>query len=290
MSFLTNPLSRGYQYALLFAFSEAICAAGLAVGTSSSLLIGLTSYGLLGWIAPFLYFLLQTKGYGIKQGKKRAAVHLVLWPSYVLLMTGAAWAMEDSLSAAWASHRIGIAAGAMLLFAAGLWLVLEGDNRLSALYEKLAHRKQFRRWLGLVFFTGTIPAAALIAIMAAYHFQPAFPDVYTGMFLFMQLLSLVFYTKILLGMAAFGIYYFRSFSGRFAVRLMETVCAAIVWLIALYIPVLSSAMISSAGTWRMYLDPSYLSICPVLSDLWLTGFALLVADALTGWVFGDRTE
>lgn len=66
---------------------------------------------------------------------------------------------------------------------------------------------------------------------------------------------------------------------------MTSVFSAIFWLFLLFIPVVVSSRITGSGLWRAYLDPSYLSVFPYLSDFWLTGLALMGARRLTAWIF-----
>lgn len=55
---------------------------------------------------------------------------------------------------------------------------------------------------------------------------------------------------------------------------MQTIFTAVFWLMLAFIPFIISTHLPSTGSWRAYGDPSYLSIFPYLSDLWLTGFSI----------------
>ena len=39
------------------------------------------------------------------------------------------------------------------------------------------------------------------------------------------------------------------------------------------------------GEWRAYADPAYISLFPVLSDLWSVGLSMIIGGYVAKWIF-----
>ena len=142
-------------------------------------------------------------------------------------------------------------------------------------------------WLASAFFTGLIPGTLLISMVVLFAIGETRLDPFTGMLFLMEVMTISFWMKIALAMMTFGIYLFTQFDGSKGRRAVQTIFTAVFWLMLAFIPFIISTHLPSTGSWRAYGDPSYLSIFPYLSDLWLTGFSIWGADKLTNWIFKE---
>ena len=159
---------------------------------------------------------------------------------------------------------------------------------LAALYHSLKEKGGLKyRWLASAFFTGLIPGTLLISMVVLFAIGETRLDTFTGMLLLMEVMTISFWMKIALAMMTFGIYLFTQLDGSKGRRAVQTIFTAVFWLMLAFIPFIISTHLPSTGSWRAYGDPSYLSIFPYLSDLWLTGFSIWGADKLTNWIFKE---
>lgn len=267
-----------------------IPAGAFAVHTPDAMLVAFLSYTALATLVPFFYFQVQKSGYGIGEGKRRSAVHLVNALGLLGCFWMAVWfgiAGEERL---W--QLLGAAAGTALAAAVLvllLALLLWSDIALLRLYDRISGRREWTaRWLGLSFFIGWIPGWLLAAL-----FFFSFTGLDGGMVFFFYMttgMTWILYMKLFLAMMGICFYLYFGETGSRWRRALQVVFTAIFWLMLVYIPLLASLYLPSAGAWRAYADPSYLSICPFLSDLWLTGAAYAAGRKLTAWIYaaGER--
>lgn len=252
---------------------------GAVYGSGDARLLG---NGVSGAVS---FFLFQRKGYGSEWGALRAAVHLPLWISFIILQMVIFWSYLPMADKAFKESPIpiSIAFFIVLTLFAGAAIVL--DYVLPSLYEKLAEKGACRKvWLGAAYFSGLIPGFAILSFLGLYYANGMRLDPFTASFFLLEVFSFVFYGKIILGMMTFGIYLFLALSGTKGRRI--TVCAfsGIFWLMLLYIPMVISLHLPQAS-WQVYMDPSYLPMIPFVSDLWLTGIAIWGGEKVTAWIF-----
>ena len=65
--------------------------------------------------------------------------------------------------------------------------------------------------------------------------------------------------------------------------LIQLIILAAVFVI--YIPIIISLRLPMAGEWRAYADPAYISLFPVLSDLWSVGLSMIIGGYVAKWIF-----
>lgn len=247
--------------------------------------VGTLAYWGMGLLVPFLFFLFQRKGYGSEWGALRAAVHLPLWISFIILQMVIFWSYLPMADKAFKESPIpiSIAFFIVLTLFAGAAIML--DYVLPSFYEKISEKGACRKvWLGAAYFSGLIPGFAILSFLGLYYANGMRLDPFTASFFLLEVFSFVFYGKIILGMMTFGIYLFLALSGTKGRRI--TVCAfsGIFWLMLLYIPMVISLHLPQAS-WQVYMDPSYLPMIPFVSDLWLTGIAIWGGKKVTEWIF-----
>lgn len=257
---------------------------GFVVHTAFSLSLGIIVYWAAGLLVPLIFYLVQKKGWGSELGGYRSAVHGPVWISLVIVEMVVFWNYLPSIDRIWKTSPVPAAAFLVLSFFVILAFFL--DWGLSLIYVRLKEKNTLAaRWLGSAFFSGLIPGTAMISFLGLYYAGGMRLDPFTASFFLMEIFGFVFYGKILLAMMTFGVFLFLSLEGPRSERAVTSVFSAIFWLFLLFIPVVVSSRITGSGLWRAYLDPSYLSVFPYLSDLWLTGLALMGARRLTAWIF-----
>ncbi len=261
---------------------------GFLVHKAQTLMMGLAAYWLLGLLVPLVYFLVQQKGYGSEWGSWRAAAHGPVWISLSILQLVIFWNYLPVIDGGFKENPAGVGAFvfAILLFfvAAALFL----DYGLCHVYEKLAEKKPlYKLWAGTMFFSGLIPGTAIVSFLGLYYAGGMRLDAFTAGLFLLEIFSYVFYGKIFLGMVTFGTYVFAAQDGRKGKRLTLAAFSGIFWLMLLYVPFVISVNLPGNPSWRAYLDPSYLSVVPLVSDLWLCGLALLAGKQVTEWIFKD---
>ena len=260
---------------------------GFLVHTAQSMAVGTLAYWGMGLLVPFLFFLFQQKGYGSEWGGLRAAVHLPLWISFVLVQMVIFWSYLPMADKAFKESPIPISIGFVVVITLFAVTAIVLDYVLPAFYEKVAAKGEYRKsLLGAVYFSGLIPGFAILSFLGLYYANGMRLDPLTASFFLLEVFSFVFYGKIILGMMTCGIYLFLALSGTKGRRI--TVCAfsGIFWLMLLYIPMVISLRLPQAG-WQVYMDPSYLPMIPFLSDLWLMGIALFGGEKVTAWIFKE---
>ena len=259
---------------------------GFVVHTALSLSAGIIAYWAAGLFVPLIFYLVQRKGWGSELGAVRVAVHVPLWLSLVVVEMVVFWNYLPSIDRMWKSSPAPAGLAAFLALSVYVLLAFFLDRKLAILYGRLKDKNALAaEWLGCAFFSGLIPGTAMISFLGLYYAGGMRLDPFTASFFLMEIFGIVFYGKIFLAMMTFGLFLFLSLEGTKGERAVTSVFSAIFWLFLLFIPVVVSSRITGSGLWRAYLDPSYLSVFPYLSDLWLTGFALMGAKRLTRWIF-----
>lgn len=259
---------------------------GFVVHTAFSLSLGTIVYWAAGLLVPLIFYLVQKKGWGSELGGLRGAVHGPVWISLVIVEMVVFWNYLPSIDRIWKTSPAPAAAAAFLVLSFFVILAFFLDRWLSLIYVRLKGKNTLAAlWLGSAFFSGLIPGTAMISFLGLYYAGGMRLDPFTASFFLMEIFGFVFYGKILLAMMTFGIFLFLSLERPRGERAVTSVFSAIFWLFLLFIPVVVSSRITGSGLWRAYLDPSYLSVFPYLSDLWLTGLALMGARRLTAWIF-----
>ena len=259
---------------------------GFVVHTAFSLSLGTIVYWAAGLLVPLIFYLVQKKGWGSELGGLRGAVHGPVWISLVIVEMVVFWNYLPSIDRIWKISPVPAAAASFLVLSFFVILAFFLDRWLSLIYVRLKEKNDLAaRWLGSAFFSGLIPGTAMISFLGLYYAGGMRLDPFTASFFLMEIFGFVFYGKILLAMMTFGVFLFLSLEGPRGERAVTSVFSAIFWLFLLFIPVVVSSRITGSGLWRAYLDPSYLSVFPYLSDLWLTGLALMGARRLTAWIF-----
>ena len=259
---------------------------GFVVHTAFSLSLGIIVYWAAGLLVPLIFYLVQKEGWGSELGGYRSAVHGPVWISLVIVEMVVFWNYLPSIDRIWKTSPVPAAAAAFLVLSFFVILAFFLDRWISLIYVRLKEKNTLAaRWLGSAFFSGLIPGTAMISFLGLYYAGGMRLDPFTASFFLMEIFGFVFYGKILLAMMTFGVFLFLSLEGPRGERAVTSVFSAIFWLFLLFIPVVVSSRITGSGLWRAYLDPSYLSVFPYLSDLWLTGLALMGARRLTAWIF-----
>lgn len=259
---------------------------GFVVHTAFSLSLGTIVYWAAGLLVPLIFYLVQKKGWGSELGGLRGAVHGPVWISLVIVEMVVFWNYLPSIDRIWKTSPVPATAASFLVLSFFVILAFFLDRWLSLIYVRLKEKNTLAaRWLGSAFFSGLIPGTAMISFLGLYYAGGMRLDPFTASFFLMEIFGFVFYGKILLAMMTFGVFLFLSLEGPRGERAVTSVFSAIFWLFLLFIPVVVSSRITGSGLWRAYLDPSYLSVFPYLSDLWLTGLALMGARRLTAWIF-----
>lgn len=258
---------------------------GFLVHTAEAMAVGTLAYWGMGLLVPFLFFLFQRKGYGSEWGALRAAVHLPLWISFIILQMVIFWSYLPMADKAFKESPIpiSIAFFIVLTLFAGAAIML--DYVLPSFYEKISEKGACRKvWLGAAYFSGLIPGFAILSFLGFYYANGMRLDPFTALFFLMEVFGFVFCGKIILGMMTCGIYLFRALSGTKGRRI--TVCAfsGIFWLMLLYIPMVVSLHLRQAS-WQVYMVPACLPMIPFLSDLWLMGIAIWGGKKVTEWIF-----
>lgn len=259
---------------------------GFVVHTAFSLSLGTIVYWAAGLLVPLIFYLVQKKGWGSELGGLRGAVHGPVWISLVIVEMVVFWNYLPSIDRIWKTSPVPAATASFLVLSFFVILAFFLDRWLSLIYVRLKEKNTLAaRWLGSAFFSGLIPGTAMISFLGLYYAGGMRLDPFTASFFLMEIFGFVFYGKILLAMMTFGVFLFLSLEGPRGERAVTSAFSAIFWLFLLFIPVVVSSRITGSGLWRAYLDPSYLSVFPYLSDLWLTGLALMGARRLTAWIF-----
>lgn len=259
---------------------------GFVVHTAFSLSLGTIVYWAAGLLVPLIFYLVQKKGWGSELGGLRGAVHGPVWISLVIVEMVVFWNYLPSIDRIWKTSPVPAAVASFLVLSFFVILAFFLDRGLSLIYVRLKEKNTLAaRWLGSAFFSGLIPGTAMISFLGLYYAGGMRLDPFTASFFLMEIFGFVFYGKILLAMMTFGVFLFLSLEGPRGERAVTSIFSAIFWLFLLFIPVVVSSRITGSGLWRAYLDPSYLSVFPYLSDLWLTGLALMGARRLTAWIF-----
>lgn len=262
-----------------------IPAGAFAVHTPEAILMGALCFSVLVLLIPFFYFLIQKNGFGREFGAARAGIHLVMGLAFLLLLWGFLWFSVGAEERFWtaAGPVVGtVAAAAVLLVFHGL--LLAADYGAAVLYHRLCEKSRaIAAWLALVFLTGLVPGVAIGGMLFL-----ALTGLDQGMMFVFYVstgLSWILFLKIGLAMMVIPLYLFATESGSQWKRSLQVIFTAFFWFICLYIPLVISLRLPVYGAWRTYADPSYLSIVPFLSDLWLMGIAYVGGKKVTEWIF-----
>ncbi len=261
---------------------------GFLVHTTQALVLGLGAYWATGLLVPLVFFLVQQKGFGSEWGAWRAAIHGPVWLALVILQLVLFWNYLPVIDGAFKGNPapISILFFLVLLLCVAIAVVL--DYGLCYAYERLSEKSDFHKlWFGACFFTGLIPGVAIVSFLGLYYVGGMRLDPFTASLFLLEIFSYVFYGKIILGMVTFGTYVFGAQTGNKGKRLTLAAFGGIFWLMLLYIPFVISVNLPGNASWRAYLDPSYFSVFPLFSDLWLNGLALLAGKKVTEWIFKE---
>ncbi len=259
---------------------------GFAVHTAAALSAGLLLHWGMGLVVPVLFFLFQRKGVGAELGAYRAAVHVPLWLALVILEMTSFWNYLPVMDRSFKENPVPISILVFLVMTIIVLLALFLDRQLATWYLEMKEKGGFiSTWIGAVFFSGLVPGMAISSFMILYLSGGMRLDPFTASFFLMEIFSFVFYGKILLAMMTFGIFLFFALEGNKGQRITQVIFSAIFWLMVVYIPFVISLHLPGTGAWRAYMDPSYLSVFPILSDMWMMGIALYAGKAVTGWIF-----
>ena len=187
---------------------------GFLVHTAQSMAVGTLAYWGMGLLVPFLFFLFQRKGYGSEWGALRAAVHLPLWISFIILQMVIFWSYLPMADKAFKESPIPISIAFFVVLTLFTVAAIVLDYVLPSLYEKLSEKGACRKvWLGAAYFSGLIPGFAILSFLGLYYANGMRLDPFTASFFLLEVFSFVFYGKIILGMMTFGIYLFLALSG-----------------------------------------------------------------------------
>lgn len=260
-------------------------AGAFAVHTPDAMLVGMLSFSVLATVVPFLYFSFQRRGFGVELGKQRCAVHLVLALAFLLLYWTGVWFMLGQEEMLWTMAGPIVGTGAavisMVLF---LMVLLCAVYEGTALYQAMkAKHPVAAPWLALVFLTGVIPGTLLCVMLFL-----SFTGLDHGMMFVFYVstgLTWILFLKIALAMMGIPLYLYFVETGSRWKRSLQVIFTAFFWLICLYIPLIISLRLPIFGAWRIYADPSYLAICPFLSDFWLMAAAYFGGKKVTEWIF-----
>lgn len=259
---------------------------GYTVHSAASISTGLLLYWVMGLLAPLFYYFLQKKGFGAELGTGRAAVHIPLWMSMVVVQMVLFWAKMPEMDWLWGKYPIGAVAVLFVALWVSLGIVSFFDWKMVEWYEKLKKKGKFLSlWLSSSFLIGWIPGVTILSFLWLYYSDNMRLDGFISIMFLFQVLAYVFFGKIVIAMAVFGIFVYFALEGEKKKRIVNVIFAGVFWLMLLYIPVVISIRLTEMAPWRFYLDPAYFSAFPFLSDLWLTGLSLLGARKLTDWIF-----
>lgn len=259
---------------------------GYVVHTAASISTGIMIYWGMGLLVPALVFGIRKSGYGSEWGLKRSAAHLPLWISTALIQMCVFWNYMPRINQAYKAQPVVVDICFFLVTAFSMWLVNFLDNHLPGWYVAIAQKgERWRLWAGSIYFTGLIPAASICSFLLLYYVGGMHLDPMTSVFFVMEMMTFTFYGKILLAMMTFSFYLYFALEGTRGQRLTRCAFSAIFWFILAYIPVVISLRLPGNGSWRAIFDPSYLSMFPILSDMWLNGLALFFGEKITKWIF-----
>ena len=256
-----------------------IPAGAYAVHTADSITVAGASFFLLALIVPCLWLSLSGG-----ENSVRAAAHAVCAPTCVIpfLLSVSAFLMHEKMTAE--SRLLFHGAAALFSMLAVLAMIFLLDEICRKLYRRLQKKSRaVVEWLVFAFFYGTIPAVILFSL-AVVGFS-GFAYAYASFLILVSVMIHVLYLKIFLAMAAVALYLFLGTRGNKWVRLTRAAFTGFFWLILVWIPMLVSDSMETYAAWRLYADPSYLVIFPILSDLWLSAASLWAGRKVTNWIF-----
>ena len=261
---------------------------GFVVHKAQTLVLGVGAYWALGLLVPLVFFALQQKGFGSEWGAWRSAAHGPVWLSLVILQMVLFWNYLPVADGAFKANPFPISFLFFFVLALFIAIAVAADYGLCRIYEKLTQKGSFEKlWVGTSFFTGLIPATAILSFLGLYYVNGMRLDPFTASLFLLEIFSYVFYGKILLGMLTFGTYVFAAQEGTKGKRITQAAFSGVFWLMLLYIPFVISVNLPGNSSWRAYFDPSYLSVFPLLSDIWLNGLALMAGKKVTEWIFKE---
>lgn len=281
-----NSLTAFFRQALwLSVCIVPIPAGAFGVQTAGALMVGLAAFTVLGTLVPFFYFAVSRSGYGARWGKKRCAAHLESALSVCAILWLAFWLLP--LAGVSLSTGMGIVAssvvGAVGLFAVML-LILAMDYAALMMYDRLERRSEaVRQWMALTFLIGWIPGTFAMAILLF-----ALANVGNTLFFLVFMsggMTWLLFFKIVLGLACFVFYLYFSLEGPRMQRMIQIVFTAVLWFFLIYTPLVISVQLPGAESWRVWADPAYLSVLPLLSELWSVGLACAGGRKITAWIY-----
>lgn len=277
----------------LSAGSVPVAAGAYAVHSVPAIQAGLLSFAVLSFFLPFLFFVFQKRGFGAAWGVRRSAVHIVWWAVVLLTFLGVLALSSSGEERLWeGAHPALMTAAAVVILSILVTAMVFLDYGTLHLYDRLRKGAPFvKEWLALTFFIGLVPAAALFCVIASswqtfllvYEASPQMALMEAA-----QLFPMVLLMKAVLAMVSIAVCLVSSGEGSRWQRNLTAVFTALLWLIFTYAPFVLSMEIPGEAPWRLYLDPSYLSAVPLLSDLWTTGLSLYAGRNLSRWIFSVK--
>lgn len=246
------------------------------------------SWGVLAGIVPFLFFVFQKQGYGREYGGKRSAVHLIWWSCFMILTAGLSPWLLTAGDLGWDRlGRWGMTAVFVGLAAASTVLLIALDYVTLHIWKALKDRGHsfLTDTAVLTFFTGLVPLFLLTPFVSAELYF--FGSGAAMAFFLSRWMTAALEVKMVLAMVSIPLYLYGLGSRSGWERALRAVFTALFWLILVYVPLVISLHIPSDGAWRVYGDPAYLSVFPLLSDLWLAAGALGASRAVTGWILSS---
>ena len=270
---------------LLIALTVPFGLGGVLVDTSYSLWMGTILFFLAGWIMPFFYYMIQKRRTKIEYGGYRGAAHLVIWPVSSVFAAALLWYFLDVFQRLNSDNKILFILSAFLIMTALIVISFAAAYYSAKCYFRLKDKEFLRRWLAVCFFTGLIPASVMISFFSLYFLQSIELAPYYVLFFVTNMIEKAFLLKIGLAMITFSLYLYFSLNGTKGKRMTEVIFTAIFYLMIIYIPIVFSLYIPGNAAWRAYADPAYLSIFPVLSDLWSVFLALWLGNKTAQWIF-----
>lgn len=277
-----------YQALWLLALTIPWPLAGTFVHTPASLMIGISAYWGMGLLVPFLFYLFQQKGWGSELGAIRAAVHLPLWISLVLAQIAIFYNYLPRIQGSLRDGFLPVTIGAFFILSICVLLIAALDRALAGVYGHLKEKGNlWAKWLGSAFLIGLIPGTAIISFLGLFYTGGMRLDPFMASVFLMEIFNIIFYSKIFLAMMTFGLFVYFAGEGKKSTRITNSVFSAVFWMFLLFIPIVISDRLTSTGAWRTYFDPSYISMFPCLSDLWMCGLALMGGERITKWIFKE---
>lgn len=276
---------KGKRFLWLLALSIPPGIAGFILNTLYSFLWGIIGFVLCGLAGPFIYYLIKREDLGGSEGPYHGAAHLAAWSALSVFLLMAVWYFLDVFQEIWEKGMV-FAALSIPVMATAVFISMLLDDIVARAYVSLRRKnKNIAHWLACCYFIGLLPAAVIVAVLFIYFRQGTQLDPYTALFFVSAVLEKSFLLKIFLAMVSFAIYLYFALDGTKGKRVTQVIFTALIYLMLIYIPIIVSLRLPIEGEWRAYADPAYISLFPVLSDLWSVGLAMSIGGHVAKWIF-----